>query len=517
MNRKMPGRAMGLVGLAAAAALCLRGPAPAEEPAAGKGPARVRAAMIPITGTIDTALRSSVSRRASEAVRDGCRLLVFHITSNGGFLDDGLELSRDIERLARDDVRTVAFVDAKAYSAAAIAALSCQEIVMSPEASIGDCAPILATPVGGLQPMEGTEREKMESVVRERMESLAEKNHYPAALARAMVTQSIVVVEARNEKTGEVRYVEENDLFKLGPAWEKGGIVDSATELVTLGSEKARKYGFARGIIERPDQLYNLYPIEGRIAPYPVTWNDTAVLWLNNMYLKALLVLVGLLGIYIEMSHPGFGVPGIVGLVAFGLLFAASFLAGEPNYLPPLLFVAGAVMLAIELFVTPGFGVLGILGIALVLVSVVLALSGFSGMPEREYEWSELYHAMAATAAVLTVFAAAALVLARFFPSLPVLGRLVLAPGMTSDGSSRAAAAVQETAARVGQTGLTVTKLRPAGKARFADRLMDVVTEGEFLVAGRQIEVIEIRGNRVVVRPAGKTDAGGGSAGTTGA
>lgn len=473
----------------------------AEQVSAEQAPAeKLPAALIPVSGEINDTLRSSVARRAAEAVRDGRRLLIFHITSNGGYVGAGLELSREIERLAAGGVRTLAFVDAKAYSAAAIAALSCQEIVMTPEASIGDCAPILVSPVGGLQTIEGTEREKMESAVRERMESLAQKNHYPVALARAMVTMRLVVVEAVNAKTGEVRYVEEEELFRLGPDWEKGGTVDSADELLTVGAEKAKKYGLAKHIVKRLDDLPDLYPIAGAIAWYPITWNETAVVWLNNMYLKALLVLVGLLGIYIELNTPGFGVPGIVGLAAFGLLFTAAFLAGRPDWLPPLLFVIGLVLLAVELFVTPGFGLLGGSGIVLILASIVLAMSSLGGVPEQTYEWTALYNALAVTGIVLAVFAVLAVLLARFFPSLPILSRLVLEPGSGSDGSSHAAAASQESDAHVGDIGRATTMLRPSGKARFGDRLVDVVADGEVLDAGTEIRVIEVRGNRIVVK-----------------
>lgn len=92
--------------------------------------------------------------------------------------------------------------------------------------------------------------------------------------------------------------------------------------------------------------------------------------------------------------------------------------------------------------------------------------------------------------------------LGRFFPHLPILRRLVLAPSTGSDGSSRAAAAPLGSAARVGDAGKAATDLRPAGKARFGDRLVDVVTEGDFLARDSSVRVVLIEGNRVIVRPA---------------
>jgi len=478
-----------------------RGAAP-EKPLPPPSPAGkpLRTALVPVSGVIDTVLRTSVARRASEAVADGYPLILFHITSNGGYLDDGLELSRDVERVGRK-AHTVAYVDSQAYSAAAIAAFACREIVMSPEASIGACTPYMASPTG-VAPMEEEVRAKMEGVVIERLESLAAKNGYPPALLKAMVNMRTVVIEARNERSGEVRYVEEDDLFALGPDWQKGKTIVSGDEVLTVGADKALAYGIARHEAEYLDDLYDLYPIEGRMTVYPITWNETLVLWLNNMYFKALLVLVGLLGIYIELHTPGVGLPGAVGLVAFGLVFTASFLAGRPEWLPLLLFVVGAALLAVELFVTPGFGVMGTCGAVLILVGIILALPVSYRAPgaEGSVDWDALAHSLGMTTGVLVLFTVFAVVLARFLPQMPILKRLVLTGTVGSSGASRAAAAAQEQSARAGETGRTVTMLRPAGKARLGPRLVDVVTDGEFLGPETPIRVIQVRGNRIVVR-----------------
>jgi len=496
--------AVGLLAVGLAAGLGRQPARSGEAPAA----APVPAARVPVSGVIDKALRTSVARRAADAVDDGRGLIIFHITSNGGYLNDGLELSRRIQRLGRR-VRTVAYVDAKAYSAAAIVAFACQEIVMEPEASIGACTPYQAVPLGGAQPMEDEVRAKIEGTIIERLETLAEKHGYPKALLKAMVAMPTVVIEARNEETGEPpKYVEEEDLFALGPEWTKGKTVVTADEVLTVGAEEARTYGIAEHLVPRIDRLYDLYPIEGRIEVYPVTWNETLVSWLNSMYFKALLVLVGLLGIYVEMHTPGVGVPGAFGLAAFGLLFAASFLAGRPEWLPLLLFAGGVGLLAVELLVTPGFGVMGGLGGVLVLASIILALPPSYMEPGTGggVDWDALARSLGMTALVMGVFVISAVVLARYLPQMPLLKRLVLSETSVSDGSSRAAAASQERSTHVGETGRSTTMLRPAGKARISDRLVDVVTDGEFLDAGAPVRVVQVRGNRIVVAPAPESE-----------
>ncbi len=502
-------RPLGIAFWTGLAALGLAGLVPGGETAPAKATAPYHAARIPIDGMIDDTLVTSVARRAKEAVETGHDLLIFHITSYGGMLTAGLDLSTEIERLARRGVRTVAFVDSKAISAAALAAMSCQEIVMTPEASIGDCAPIAVSPVGGVTPLPDTEREKAESALRQRMETLAEEHGISPALGAAMVTLRVAVVRAKNRDTGQVRFVEEDKLFELGPEWEKAGVVDSPDTLLTVGSKQALEYGIARHVVDRLEDLYELYPIQGTIDLLPVTWSETAVQALNNMYVRALLVLVGLLGLYVEMNTPGFGVPGTIGLVAFGILFTASLLADNPNWLAPLLFVLGLLLLGIEIFVTPGFGAMGFTGIVLVVAGIILVLPNLSRWPQTAFEWSQVYRSLALTAGTLAAFGVMVWLLGRFFPRLPILRHLVLAPSTVSDGSSRAAAAPIGAIARVGDTGKAVTNLRPAGKARFGDRLVDVVTEGDFLAHGADVRVIMIQGNRVIVRPAdrGAADA----------
>ncbi|MEA3367337.1 MAG: NfeD family protein, partial [Planctomycetota bacterium] len=164
----------------------------------------------------------------------------------------------------------------------------------------------------------------------------------------------------------------------------------------------------------------------------------------------------------------------------------------------------GAGLLAVELLVTPGFGVMGGLGAVLVLASIILALPPSYMEPGAGggVAWDALARSLGMTALVMGVFVISALALARFLPQMPLLKRLVLTETVISDGSSRAAAASQEKTTRLGETGRTTTMLRPAGKAHLGDRLVDVVTNGEFLAAGTTIRVVEVRGNRIVVAPA---------------
>jgi membrane-bound serine protease (ClpP class) len=473
---------------------------PADEPPEGK---RFRAARIPLEGAVNQSLLTSIERRAEQAIEDGCKILIFEVSSYGGYVTVSLDLSKAMERFGRRDVRTVAYVEEKAISAAAMAAMSCQEIVVAPEAQIGNCAPILVGP-DGVTPLTGVEREKQESVLRDRMAHLSEQHGIPPAVGKAMVTMGIVVVKAVNAKTGEVRYVEEDEIFNLPDAanWEKKEIVDGSNEILTASGRRAKELGIAKHVVGDFDELYDIYRLERPVALYSVTTLEVVAGWLNNPALKSLLVLIGLIGAYVELSSPGFGVPGTIGLLCFALVFIAPALAGNTQWVPAVFFGIGLVLLALEVFVTPGFGVLGSLGVLGMLAGIVLALPRESPIGwDTGVDWNTLGTSALITTGIVAVFLLVAAMLGRFLPQLPVLGRLVLAPSSVSDGSSRAAAARIETGLAVGQTGRTLTKLRPAGKIMIDDRLVDATTEGDYLDAEQTVEVVEVRGNRVVVAP----------------
>ncbi|MDP6380999.1 MAG: hypothetical protein QF662_06610, partial [Phycisphaerae bacterium] len=287
-------------------------PAGAPEDDAAKEKKVYHATRILISGMINEVLVTTVQRRSDDAIRGGANLIIFEIDSDGGLVTSAMALSRAIDGLSDSGVHTVAYIPRRAYSAAAMAAISCKDIYMKVGSSLGDAAPISM-----LGKLEGVQREKLESALRSRFEDLARRNSYPVGLAKSMVTITVTVAEAKNSKTGQVRYIEEDELFGLGSDWKKGKIIVGPTELLTMDADKATKYGFARGLVEEIEELRKFFDIEGEITVYSLTASEEVVGLLNNMYLKALLVLVGLIGIYVEMSTPGFGIPGTAALVAF--------------------------------------------------------------------------------------------------------------------------------------------------------------------------------------------------------
>jgi membrane-bound ClpP family serine protease len=214
-----------------------------------------------------------------------------------------------------------------------------------------------------------------------------------------------------------------------------------------------------------------------------------------------ILVIVGISCLILELKMPGVGLPGVVAAVCFVLFFwAHSQLAGQITMLAVLLFVLGLILLGLEIFVIPGFGVVGISGAVLLVVS--LALAAFEKKPETTEEWLGFGSNVATFALTAVGAVVAALVLAWYLPNIPYVNRLVLKPNEEEgELAAEAAPAIQpELAALLGAIGVAATPLRPAGKAQFGEEFVDVVAEGSYVLPGTRVQVIEIEGNRVVVK-----------------
>ena len=194
---------------------------------------------------------------------------------------------------------------------------------------------------------------------------------------------------------------------------------------------------------------------------------------------------------------PGFGVPGVLAIVSFSLFFWSKYAAGSASALEIILFVVGLLLLALEIFVIPGFGVTGVAGILCMLAAIVLAMNAFF-LPTTGREMDRFATAVWTLTLSLVAFVGLAITAARLLPSAPVLGRIVLRPPTRDEVTPTHGP--ERVRADVGEQGVVSTTLRPAGKARFGDRYVDVVAEGEFLDPGTPVHVVRVHGNRIVVK-----------------
>ena len=240
-------------------------------------------------------------------------------------------------------------------------------------------------------------------------------------------------------------------------------------------------------------------------------WADTLIEALASPGVSAVLLTIAFVALYVELSAPGTGLGAFVSAVCFLLFFWAHYLGGTADWLEGLLFIAGVCFLLLEIFVLPGFGIFGLGGGCLVLVSLVLASQTFV-LPQNDYQLGQLSRSLVTVVAAGVGIGATALVIRRWLPRAPILSELMLRPPEGEEAEDlRRREALVDYAEFVGRHGTTTTQLTPGGKARFGDLLVDVISDGDVIPSGSEVEVVEVHGNRVVVEVVDSGERGAGS------
>jgi len=455
--------------------------------------------LIAVDREIDATLATSVKRRVTEAIDAGADLILFEVDSPGGLVS----ASMDIGDLIFDcRVPTVMLIFKGAYSGAALVSLAGNVIIMGEGGIIGDCQPI-SIGAEGYQVL----GEKIQSPLRALFRKYAGRNGHPIALAEAMVTEQMAVDRVTFED-GTVLFITPEEIEQQ--AAEHGKVVARKTvvtdeELFTIHAEEAFEYGFCGEPVKTRELAFErLSILEGDVTVLSETWAEKTSRFL--LALKILLFFGGITALYMELKVPGFGVPGAIALICFALFFSASAIAGISTGLEVVLFLIGVSLLILEIFVIPGIGVAGLGGFVLLIVSLYMASVRYP-FPTPERMWGPSipidWFFQFAGAAFLSLIAA--IIITRYLPKTALGRQVILAPdgpagsqGLTGSGS-----AVTQTLSRlVGQRGVAVTDLRPAGRIEVAGEPVDALTEGGLIERGATVIVLQARGNRIVVEEA---------------
>jgi membrane-bound serine protease (ClpP class) len=339
-----------------------------------------------------------------------------------------------------------------------------------------------------------------------------------------MMRRNVEVYQYTNKTSGERRYMTDDDVKALGAkadAWNRGEmVIESRKEhLLTVAGRRGMELGLANRLADDRPALLDEFQVAGNVKIIEHNWVDITVAVLNWPIVTGLLLIIGLVCLFIEFISPGISFGGLMAGLCFALFFWSKFLGGTADWLELLLFVAGLAFIGVEIFVFPGFGVAGLAGALLMLVSLILASQSFV-IPAGEFQVRSLSRTLLTLMGAGFGFVVVAYFIRQHFGTLPVLSKIILTPppptepheekpakpdeepdGEFADTSSRSSGQV-----RVGEKGNARTPLRPAGKGQFGDRYLDVVADGEFILAGTDIEVVRIGGNRVVVREATRFD-----------
>jgi membrane-bound serine protease (ClpP class) len=469
----------------------------------------VTAAIVPIEGDIDRFQVVFLRRSIEKAQKTGVDYIIFPINTFGGRVDSALQIATLIGSL--EDIKTIAFIPAEpesvgvSWSAGALISFASSRIYMAPGTSIGAAAPVYQTSEG----MQSA-GEKTVSAVRTQLAALAEKNGYPPEVAIAMVDQDVelIAVQEPDRYRFELREPSGED-GEEGPASAGGEnveIISPSGKLLTLTSGQMEKYGISSGTFSDIETLEKELGIDAASVEqiYP-TSTDVIVNFITSAAVASILLTIGLLALYMEISSPGFGIPGTVALIVFSLMFASSGLMGTLNSAELLLFLAGLVLLIVEVFLIPGFGVAGITGLIFMTVGLVLSRQSFF-LPDTDWQWELFLRNLMMVIGTLAASFILMAVLMIFFPRIRLFQRLILTtagtPAYTPLRSREPAVPQVELQLEnqlIGMEGVCLTKLRPAGKIRIGDDIYSVVTDGRWVQPGEKVRVTAVEGNRIVV------------------
>ncbi len=434
---------------------------PAFESLLFDSPIEGSAFIIPVEGMIDGPLAAYIERALKDASDAGAGLVVFHVDTFGGLVDAADEIRKTI---LNAELPTVALIDKNAASAGALISYSADKIAMVPGASIG-----AATVVQGTSGEQAPD--KYQSYMRGLMRATAEANGRDPAIAEAMVDETI-----------EVEGVSE------------------AGKVLTLSTSEAVDLGVADAEVASLDALLAIYEVDpADTVEHQLTRAEGLLRFFSSPVVQSILMLMMMGGLYFELQSPGVGFPGMIAAVGAAAFFGPHYLLGLVESWEIVLFVIGVVLLLVEIFVIPGFGIAGIAGLTSVLLALGFSLIGNIGFSFPSGE--AISNAVITLASSLVMLVIAMFSLGRLIPRSDRFGQLVLAPSLSAETGYISADSHTEW---VGRSGLAITDLRPSGTVDIDDERIDVFTSGEYIEKGSAIEVVEVQGSRVRVRAARK-------------
>lgn len=407
-----------------------------------------------IEGDIDLGLAPYIKRVVEEAETNFAAAIIFRINTFGGRVDAATQIK---DAILNSKIRTIAFIDKRAISAGALIALSCEKIVMVPGASMGASSVVDQT--GQKQ------SEKYQSYMRSEMRATAEKNGRRTDIAQGMVDETIVIPD----------------------------IKDDSTKLVTLTSEEALQYRMADTVLTNIDQVKENFGLkDAELVTLDSNWAEDFVRFVNNPIISSLLIMLGLIGLYTEIKTPGWGLAGTVGVVCLAIFFGAGYILELASIIEILLFVVGVIFIIVEIFVVPGFGIFGILGIIFMVGGLFLGLlSDF-----KMIDWTLISLAIIQLGLTFLFTFVVIFFLLKFLPKTDMWNKLILNEQVASKSGYAAKPQFEHL---IGMEGEALTDLRPSGTAIIEGNRIDVVTEGDYIKNKSRIVVKSVEGSKVVV------------------
>ncbi len=484
-----------IAALALAAAPALLGQAQelesTDDPSLGQAAAEKKVYVVPVREDIMPPILYVIRRGVKEAMAAEADCLILDMETNGGRVDITEEIFDIIGKFKGE---TVTYVNKDAYSAGAFIAVATEKIYMAPQSVIGAAAPIMMSPTGGVSEMPSTMEVKMNSAIRAKIRTQAEKNGYAVDVVEAMVDKT-----KKLERDGKI-ICEEGDILTLTNLEAEAKYGEAKTRLLSSGT------------VESIDALIIELGYDGvqRVDVAPLGVEELGT-WINAI--SPILLLIGIIGLYIEFKTAGFGVFGAVGIAALVLYFFGGYVSGMAGIEWVGIFVVGVALVAVELFLLPGTIFIGLIGVVCMFVALVMGMTDlYPNMPwfpagegeggvvpqveGKDFDWPDFSRPIRD---LLIAFALSVPIIWGLAKYLPHTALFAAFTSSAASGVESVAAVAAELESRLGQTGTSTTPLNPGGKAMFGDALCNVITQGEMIAAATPVKVIGHRGSDLLV------------------
>jgi membrane-bound serine protease (ClpP class) len=421
-----------------------------------------------------------MSRTLKRATSEGAEAVIFNLDTPGGLAwETATFIMEDLQKLK---CPSFSFVNPRAISAGALIAIGTDAIYMAPRSSIGAATPVSST---GME-MGEAERAKNNSAFMAMARSAAVAKGHNAAVVDAMIDKDLGL-KIGNE---EIR--------------PKG-------VLVTLDQKEATKVYdgkplLAKAIVENLDEIKDREALKGESITAQPKGFELVAIWITQY--AAILLLIGIAAGYIEMQHPGFGVPGAIAAIAFFLFFFGHYVAGSlVGYETVFIFVLGVILIIVELFVIPGTLVPGLLGLLCIFGALIYTMAGWDiNIPEGgkfPVRFADYVTALRNLGIAFVGAIAIILLFMRYFPTTGPFKFLVL----RSEVGGQQAAIEGEgqrkaSSVSVGDSGVTRSAMRPYGHVDFGGTQLEAMVEGDYLTPGSNVRVRSVQGGKIVVERA---------------
>jgi membrane-bound serine protease (ClpP class) len=411
-----------------------------------------------IKNEIDPRMTRYVELALNHASKTNADIVIIEMDTYGGVLTDAKDI---VDKIMSFKKPVWVFINADAASAGALISIACDSIYMSPGASIG--AATVVDGSGAKAP------DKYQSYMRSIMRSTAEENKRNPAIAEGMVDEQVEVDSIK--KAGQV---------------------------ITFSTSEAIRHGYCEGKVESIEEILKKNKITNyEIDRFELSSTDQIVAFFLNPFISGVLILIILGGIYFEMQTPGVGFPGLAALAALIFYLVPYYLNGLAQNWEIITFFIGLGLIAVEIFVLPGFGVAGISGIILTVGSLVLIMINNEAFDFEFVHMNDVLSALAAALAGLLGAMVLFFVGGSRLPDTKFYKRIALT---NTQESTRGYTANFHTEILTGRKGITQTVLRPSGKVLIDGVIYDAYTRGEYIDKGSNVEVVNVNGSTVQVK-----------------